>query len=84
MNSKDTSQFCEYLKYSIYYCFETKISFFIITLIEIIDILTNLIDQIVRIFYYDQTFSSEDSTFNKLKELQELLNKESELKELCK
>ena len=28
--------------------------------------------------------SSEDSTFNKLKELQELLNKESELKELCK
>jgi hypothetical protein len=28
--------------------------------------------------------SSEDSTFNKLKELQELLNKESALKELCK
>ena len=28
--------------------------------------------------------SDEDSTFNKLKELQELLNKESALKELCK
>lgn len=27
---------------------------------------------------------SEDRTFNKLKELQELLNKESALKELCK
>ncbi len=28
--------------------------------------------------------SNEDRTFNKLKELQELLNKESALKELCK
>lgn len=28
--------------------------------------------------------SSEDRTFNKLKELQELINKESALKELCK
>ena len=65
MNTKDTSQFCEYLKYSIYYCFETKISFFIITFIEILDILTNLIDQIVRIFYYNETFSSEDSTLSR-------------------
>jgi hypothetical protein len=30
------------------------------------------------------TKSDEDSTFNKLKRLQELLNKESALKELCK
>ena len=31
-----------------------------------------------------ETKSDEDSTFNKLKRLQELLNKESALKELCK
>jgi hypothetical protein len=31
-----------------------------------------------------ETKSNGDSTFNKLKRLQELLNKESALKELCK
>jgi len=31
-----------------------------------------------------ENYSNEDRTFNKLKELQELLNKESALKELCK
>ena len=56
-----TTHFCEYLKYSISFCIRTKIFFFILTLLEFMDIITNLIDQIIRIYFFDKKFTIDDN-----------------------
>ena len=65
MKRKGTSYFCEYLKNSIYFSIKSKIVFFIITLFEITDIFTNVVDQVIKIFYYNKQYISEDRTLNR-------------------
>ena len=60
MERKGTSYFCEYLKNTIYFTIKSKIFFFVISLIEVIDILSNLIDQATQLFYYNKQYIAED------------------------
>ena len=57
MDNRKTSHFCEYLKDSIYFCIKTKIIFFFLTLLEYIDSITNIIDQLIRLFYSGKIFN---------------------------
>ena len=61
MDNRKTSHFCEYLKYSIYFCIRTKIIFFFLALLEYIDLITNIIDQLIRLFYSGSIFNIKDN-----------------------
>ena len=65
MEKKTTSYFGEYLKYSIFLCIQTKIFFFLLSLLEIFDLITNLLDQIIRIFYKGKIFNINDDKLTK-------------------
>ena len=65
MEKKKTSHFFEYLKISIFFCPSSKIWFFFITLIDIVDVFTNVIDQITRLFCFKQKYNIEENQLSK-------------------
>ena len=65
MDNRKTSHFCEYLKNSIYFCIRTKIIFFFLALLEYVDLITNLIDQLIRLFYSGKIFNINDNKLSK-------------------
>ena len=65
MNKHSTTNFSEYLKNCIYFCIRTKLVFFIFSLVEIVDLLANLIDQLVRLFSLGKKFDINNKKLSK-------------------
>ena len=65
MNKHSTTNFSEYLKNCIYFCIRTKLVFFIFSLVEIVDLLANLVDQLVRLFFLGKIFDINNNKLSK-------------------
>ena len=65
MEKKLTTHLGEYLKYSIFLCITAKIFFFLLTLFEFVDLITNILDQIIRLFYKDKIFNINEDKLSK-------------------
>ena len=60
------SHFSEYFKRSVVFLVKTEFAVFIISIIEFIDLCTNMIDVINQIFYFGQIYNYKDSKLSNL------------------
>ena len=60
------SHFSEYFKRSVVYLIKTKLAVFIISIIEFIDLCTNMVDVTYQIFFFNQEYSYKNSKLSKI------------------
>ena len=60
------SHFSEYFKRSVVFLVKTELAVFIISIIEFVDLCTNMVDIINQIFYYGKTYIYEKDNLSKL------------------
>ena len=60
------SQFSEYFKRSVVFLIKTQLAVFIISIIEYIDLFTNMIDITYQIFFYNEAYNYKEIKFSKI------------------
>ena len=60
------SHFSEYFKRSVVYLIKTKLAVFIISIIEFIDLCTNMVDVTYQIFFFNQEYNYKNSKLSKI------------------
>ena len=60
------SSFSEYFKRSVVFLIKTKVAVFLTTIIEFIDLCTNVVDLTSQIFYYGKEYNYKDSNLSKI------------------
>ena len=60
------SSFSEYFKRSVVFLIKTKVAVFLTTVIEFIDLCTNVVDLTYQIFYYGKEYNYKDSNLSKI------------------
>ena len=60
------SHFSEYFKRSVVFLVKTQLAVFIISIIEFVDLCTNMIDSIYQIFFYDKTYNYKELKLSNL------------------
>ena len=60
------SHFSEYFKRSVVYLVKTKLAVFIISIIEFVDLCTNMVDLTYQIFYYGKEYNYKNIKLSKI------------------
>ena len=60
------SSFSEYFKRSVVFLIKTNLAVFIISIIEFVDLCTNVVDLTYQIFFYGKEYNYKDSKLSKL------------------
>ena len=60
------SHFSEYFKRSVVFLVKTELAVFIISIIEFVDLCTNMIDVSYQIFYFNQTYNYKEIQLSKI------------------
>ena len=60
------SHFSEYFKRSVVYLVKTELAVFIISIIEFIDLCTNMVDLTYQVFFFNEIYNYKDNKLSKI------------------
>ena len=60
------SSFSEYFKRSVVFLIKTKLAVFLTSIIEFVDLCTNVVDLTYQIFFYGKTYNYKDSDLSRI------------------